>query len=99
MPATFETVIWKGDSVALIDQRILPLREEYLELRTPEAVADAITTMVVRGAPAIGVTAAMGLALGAKQAAHFSAAEFCTRFDALCRIFAARRSTRMTLSL
>ena len=53
----------------MIDQRLLPAVEEYLDLETPEAVAAAITDMVVRGAPAIGVSAAYGLALGGSLAA------------------------------
>ena len=53
----------------MIDQRKLPLVETWIDLETPEAVAEAITDMVVRGAPAIGISAAFGLALGATQAA------------------------------
>jgi len=61
-----DTIRWDGDAVALLDQRILPTREEYLSCRNAEEVAAAIKDMVVRGAPAIGVTAAMGIALGLK---------------------------------
>jgi methylthioribose-1-phosphate isomerase len=63
----FDTIRWEDDAVALIDQRILPTREEYVVCRTAEEVARAITDMVVRGAPAIGVTAAMGIALAMKK--------------------------------
>ncbi len=63
-----DTIRWDGDAVALLDQRILPTREEYLSCRSAEEVAAAIKDMVVRGAPAIGVTAAMGIALGLKLA-------------------------------
>ncbi len=68
-----DTIRWDGDAVALLDQRILPTREEYLSCRNAEEVAAAIKDMVVRGAPAIGVTAAMGIALGLKQASQSSA--------------------------
>ena len=64
-----ETVSWTPEGVALIDQRLLPRQEVILTCRTPEEVMEAIRSMVVRGAPAIGVTAAMGIALGAKQLA------------------------------
>jgi len=60
-----KTVQWRSDEVWLIDQRLLPAKEEYRVCRTYRDVARAIRTMVVRGAPAIGVTAAMGVALGA----------------------------------
>ena len=62
---TIRTVTWEGDRVKMIDQTALPLRLAYVTYRTPEQVASAIRTMVVRGAPAIGVAAAMGVALGA----------------------------------
>lgn len=68
-----DTIRWDGDAVALLDQRILPTREEYLSCRSAEEVAAAIKDMVVRGAPAIGVTAAMGIALGLKLASQSSA--------------------------
>jgi len=60
-----KTIQWRRNEVWLIDQRLLPLKEEYRVCRNYRDVARAIRTMVVRGAPAIGVTAAMGVALGA----------------------------------
>jgi methylthioribose-1-phosphate isomerase len=93
----FETVQWKDGAVVLLDQRILPGREEYLTLRTPAEVADAIRTMVVRGAPAIGVTAAMGLAMGATQIEVKSVAEFQERFEDLCRLLEGTRPTARNL--
>nr|MBA3715975.1 S-methyl-5-thioribose-1-phosphate isomerase [Pyrinomonadaceae bacterium] len=63
-----KTIEWTDEGVRMIDQRLLPVEEKYLMLRSCEEVADAINQMVVRGAPAIGVAAAMGLAIGAKQA-------------------------------
>ena len=56
-----KTVEWTDEGVRMIDQRILPTEEKYLMLRSYEEVAEAIKKMVVRGAPAIGVSAAMGL--------------------------------------
>ena len=57
---------WTGASLRLLDQRVLPARHEFLELHDCAAVADAIRDMVVRGAPAIGITAAYGLVLAAR---------------------------------
>ena len=62
------TVEWRDGVVVMIDQRLLPLEETYLHCRTWEEVADAICTMGVRGAPALGVAAAMGMALAARTA-------------------------------
>lgn len=58
------TIEWKDDRVVMIDQRRLPLEEAYVECRSEEEVARAIETMVIRGAPAIGIAAAYGVALG-----------------------------------
>ena len=62
------TIEWTADGVVMIDQTKLPGEEVYLNCQSYEAVADAIRTMVIRGAPAIGVAAAMGVALGVQQA-------------------------------
>ncbi len=61
-----KAIVWDNDRLYLLDQRALPIEEVYLELQTAEATADAITDMVVRGAPAIGVTAAFGVVLAAR---------------------------------
>jgi methylthioribose-1-phosphate isomerase len=61
----FKTIEWRDDKVFMIDQRKLPVEEVYVECSDYKQVADAIRTMVIRGAPAIGVAAAMGAALGA----------------------------------
>ena len=63
-----ETIQWTPVGVVMIDQTRLPLVEEYVTCRTYEEVAAAIRNMVIRGAPAIGVAAAMGVALGVLQA-------------------------------
>ena len=61
------TIEWQGDEVVMIDQRVLPLEEEYIHHNTWQEVGESIKTMVIRGAPAIGVAAAMGMALAAMQ--------------------------------
>ena len=59
-----ETIQWIGNAVVMIDQTRLPLEETYVTCRTYDEVAAAIRDMIIRGAPAIGVAAAMGVALG-----------------------------------
>ena len=58
---------WNGKVLSLLDQRLLPREEKWIECRTASEVADAIRTMVVRGAPAIGVSAAFGMAMAAQR--------------------------------
>ncbi|MEO1619550.1 MAG: S-methyl-5-thioribose-1-phosphate isomerase [Cyanobacteria bacterium J06632_3] len=65
----FRSIEWKNDQLRLLDQRQLPAETTYLDYDDYKAVADAITNMVVRGAPAIGVTAAFGLVIAARQSA------------------------------
>jgi methylthioribose-1-phosphate isomerase len=60
-------LLWRGDVLSLLDQRRLPLEETWIDCRTASEVAEAIRTMVVRGAPAIGVAAAYGMAMAARQ--------------------------------
>jgi methylthioribose-1-phosphate isomerase len=78
----------------MLDQRLLPAREVYRVYREPAEVADAIRTMVVRGAPAIGVSAAMGIALGARA---LRGKGHAAAFDRLCKTFAATRPTAVNL--
>ena len=63
-----ETIQWTGEGVVMIDQTLLPNKEEFFTCRDYKDVAHAIRTMVIRGAPAIGVAAAMGVAIGVAQA-------------------------------
>ena len=63
---TFETLALLPDRVVLLDQTLLPLETVYVDIATPQAMAGAITTMVVRGAPAIGIAAAYGVVLSAR---------------------------------
>ena len=87
----------EGGVVRMIDQRLLPNEEKYLLLRSCEEVADAIKSMAVRGAPAIGVSAAMGLALGASQSVGMSAADLEYDFDYMCEMMSKTRPTAVNL--
>ncbi len=81
----------------MIDQRLLPTEEVYPVFRTYEEVADAIKEMVVRGAPAIGVAAAMGIALGARDTETEDVAEFDQAFNLFCEVMASTRPTAINL--
>src|SRR4030095_11532190 len=91
------TVEWRGDSVVMIDQRKLPASEVYVTCRTANDVAKAIKTMVIRGAPAIGVAAAMGIALGMCRSGATGTRQFTTDFQKLCDLMAATRPTAVNL--
>jgi methylthioribose-1-phosphate isomerase len=93
----FETIEWTDQGVIMIDQRILPLKEEYLTFTKPEEVAEAIKSMVIRGAPAIGVAAAMGIALGAKNLQDLPAEDFKEGMEKLFPLFASTRPTAVNL--
>ncbi len=92
-----KTVEWTSEGIRMIDQRLLPTEEKYLTLRSYEEVADAITKMVVRGAPAIGVSAAFGLALGASQSVGSSVADLEFDFDYMSDVMGATRPTAVNL--
>ena len=92
-----KTVEWTSEGVRMLDQRLLPTEEKYLTLRSYEEVADAIKKMVVRGAPAIGVSAAMGLALGASQSVGTSVADLEFDFKFMCQVMEATRPTAVNL--
>jgi len=81
----------------MLDQRLLPNEEKYLTLRSYEEVAQAIKKMVVRGAPAIGVSAAMGLALGASQSVSTSLPDLEFDFKYMCEVMGATRPTAVNL--
>ena len=87
-------VEWRNGAVVLLDQRLLPMQEVYRVYRDHRDVARAIKDMVVRGAPAIGVAAAMGIALGMAQAPDGDAGR---TFDRISRRFAATRPTAVNL--
>lgn len=92
-----KTLEWTGGGVRFLDQTKLPGEETYVTCATAEEVAEAIRSMVVRGAPAIGVAAAMGIALGAQQAEGDHVAEFRRNFDQLCDLMAETRPTAVNL--
>src|ERR1700758_120659 len=91
------TLTWTPDGVRFIDQTRLPLEESYVLATTYEQVADVIVTMVVRGAPAIGVSAAYGVALGALKSTAATVDEFAPEFDAICARLAGTRPTAVNL--
>ncbi|MGH9783557.1 MAG: S-methyl-5-thioribose-1-phosphate isomerase [Terriglobia bacterium] len=91
------TIEWTDAGVVMIDQRKLPGAEIYVTCRTATEVARAITTMVIRGAPAIGVAAAMGIALGVRQSAAASLAELRQEMARICDALAATRPTAVNL--
>ena len=92
-----KTVEWTKDGVRMLDQRLLPSQEVYLTLRSYDEVAEAIKKMVVRGAPAIGVSAAMGIALGASQSVGTSVADLEDDFEYICDQMAKTRPTAVNL--
>ena len=92
-----KTVEWTKEGVRLLDQRLLPNEEKYVTLYSHEEVAEAIKNMTVRGAPAIGVAAAMGLALGASQSVGTSTADLEFDFKYMCEVMAATRPTAVNL--
>ncbi|HJT65890.1 MAG TPA: S-methyl-5-thioribose-1-phosphate isomerase [Pyrinomonadaceae bacterium] len=92
-----KTVEWTKDGVRMLDQRLLPSQEVYLMLRSYDEVAEAIRKMVVRGAPAIGVSAAMGIALGASQSVGTSVADLEDDFQYICDYMGKTRPTAVNL--
>ena len=97
MIKTLEWIDGTTPGIRFIDQRKLPVEEVYVTCTTYEEVADAIRTMLVRGAPAIGVAAAMGVALGARNLKTDNAAEFARQFTKICDVLAGTRPTAVNL--
>lgn len=91
------TVEWKDDQVCLLDQTLLPEVVRILDCTGYLEVADAIRTLKVRGAPAIGVTAALGVALGARQYTETTLDGFHQHMDHVCDVLAATRPTAVNL--
>ncbi len=89
-----ETIVWTAEGVVMIDQTRLPREEVYVTCGTYEEVAEAIRSMVIRGAPAIGVAAAMGVALGVLKAGE---ADLDAQFERICKVLAATRPTAVNL--
>jgi methylthioribose-1-phosphate isomerase len=92
-----KTLEWTDAGVRFIDQTKLPTEETYVTCSSYEEVADAIRTMIVRGAPAIGVAAAMGVALGTLQSQAQTAPELEREFDTICSVLAGTRPTAVNL--
>ena len=92
-----ETLKWTESGVLFIDQTKLPTEELWVTCRTYEEVADAIRTMVVRGAPAIGVAAAMGIALGARDLTAGGISQFRNGLGQICRLMGETRPTAVNL--
>jgi len=92
-----KTIEWTNDGVRMLDQRLLPTEETYLMLRSYDEVADAIRKMVVRGAPAIGVSAAMGIALGASQSVGTSVSDLEDDLGYICEVMSQTRPTAVNL--
>jgi methylthioribose-1-phosphate isomerase len=90
------TVAWQDGEVVMIDQRRLPAEEVYLRCRDHSEVAKAIKDMAIRGAPAIGVAAALGIALGVRNS-RSEGEELRASFDTICADMAATRPTAVNL--
>ena len=91
------TVEWKDGAVRLLDQSRLPAVVEFLDCHDYQTVADAIRTLKVRGAPAIGVTAAMGVALGAQAINAMDYSSFAQAVFKICDELATTRPTAVNL--
>jgi len=91
------TIDWQDREIVMVDQRKLPGREVYVRCKTPAEVARAIKTMIIRGAPAIGVAAAMGIALGMQRSTAQGTRQFAVEFNKLCDLMAGTRPTAVNL--
>jgi methylthioribose-1-phosphate isomerase len=92
-----KTIEWTDEGVVMIDQRLLPTQESYPVFRTHDEVAEAIEDMVIRGAPAIGVAAAMGIALGMRNSTASSSDELESEFELVCDRISRTRPTAVNL--
>lgn len=94
----YETIRWDRDRVVMLDQRRLPMAEVYLTCTTYQEIIDAIRTLAIRGAPAIGIAGAMGLALGALQSNAATFAEFYRQLQTIGEAISAARPTAVNLA-
>src|SRR5512137_665584 len=94
---TIRTIFWEDNTVVMIDQNALPQEERYLRCRRYEEVVAAIKDLTIRGAPAIGVAAAMGIALGMRNASPSSHEDPTPAFLEICAQFAGTRPTARNL--
>jgi methylthioribose-1-phosphate isomerase len=97
MEEPIRTIFWKDGAVVMIDQRALPLAERYVTCTDYREVIAAINDLTIRGAPAIGVAAAMGIALGVLRIEADTPARFLDAFGEICNEFAATRPTARNL--
>jgi methylthioribose-1-phosphate isomerase len=88
------TIEWKDSAIVILDQQLLPGLEVYRTYSDYREVAEAIRAMVIRGAPAIGVAAAMGVALGVKKAMASTMEELDPQFEEICSVFVSARPRR-----
>lgn len=93
----YYTIKWNGDSVSMLDQRFLPMEEVYRTYPNYRDVAEAITDMVIRGAPAIGIAAGMGIALAAKKTDASDLASFKKEMEGVFAMFGKTRPTAVNL--
>jgi methylthioribose-1-phosphate isomerase len=91
------TIARENDEVVMIDQRKLPAQEVYVRCKTAAEVARAIKTMVIRGAPAIGVAASMGVAMGMRKSRATGTQKFAAEFFKTCELLASTRPTAVNL--
>src|SRR5437762_5123811 len=91
------TIAREADAIVMIDQRKLPAQEIYVRCKTGPEVARAIKTMVIRGAPAIGVAAAMGIALSMRKSKSTGKQKFAAEYHKICELMAATRPTAVNL--
>jgi methylthioribose-1-phosphate isomerase len=91
------TIDWQDDTIVMVDQRKLPAQEIYVRCRSAQEVAKAIRTMVIRGAPAIGVAAAMGIALGVRKSKAKGTTQLAVEFQKICDVMSATRPTAVNL--
>ena len=94
---SFRTIEWRDNNVIMIDQTRLPGEEVYNKYSDFKSVAEAIRGMVIRGAPAIGVAAAMGVALGAGEIIADTQESFFRQLSNVCDVMAATRPTAVNL--
>lgn len=90
-------ILYHDGVCRMLDQRLLPEQEVWLEYRDYQAIAEAIRDMVVRGAPAIGIAAGFGAWFGARDIQTSDYTEFVAEFDAICAVLAATRPTAVNL--
>jgi len=93
----FKTIEWRGDRVRILDQRRLPQKVRYVDCQNASSVAKAIRTMAIRGAPAIGVAAAMGIALAAIKDQSKNSLNFIQSTEKVCREMRQTRPTAVNL--